>query len=157
PAGGCGRDATRRWDRRSRPRSGGRAQQQWFMLDVLVGGPQALVFAEPVVDPGALAPLALIDRALQAAQIGEAAFGVGALVGDQPYAAHAPVDLTATVHADTTARPVPQLLGTRHRAGVGRHRQGALGAHAAAEQLTFDHTLREGEDAIERRRPHQGA
>jgi len=34
------------------------------MLDVLVGGPQALVFAEPVVDPRALAPFALVDRAL---------------------------------------------------------------------------------------------
>src|SRR5438105_6687718 len=105
------------------------------MLDVVVGGPQALVFAEPVVDPGALAPLALVDGALQAAHVREAALGVGALVGDQPDAAHTRVDLTAAVHTDTTAPPAPQLLGTRHRAAVGRHRQSALGAHAAAAQL----------------------
>src|SRR5690242_16207204 len=52
-------------------------------------GPEPLVSAAPVVDPGALAPLALVDRALEAAQVGDAVVLLGPLVGDQPDAARA--------------------------------------------------------------------
>src|SRR5919201_3526807 len=121
--------------------SGGCAQQQRLVLDVVIVGPQALVLAQPIVDPRALAPLALVDRPLQAAHVGEAAVLFGALVGDEPHTAHARVDLAAAGHANPTARSVPQLLWTGHRAGVGCHRQGTLPAHAAAEEAVFHQAL----------------
>src|SRR5438034_1858892 len=127
------------------------SEKQRRVFDVGLVGPQALVLAEPVVDPGALAPLALVDRALQAAQVAHAALGIGALVGDQPDTAHAGVDLAAPVWAYPTARAAAQLLGAGHRAGIGGHGQRALAAHAAGEQTVFDEPLHEREGVVERR------
>src|SRR5687768_219854 len=89
--------------------------------------PEALVTAAPVVDPGALAPLPLIDRALEAAEVRDLAVLLGSLVGDQPDAAGPGVDLAGAVRGDAAARSVAELLGTGHRAGVGRAGEGALG------------------------------
>src|SRR5690349_25049693 len=72
--------------------------------------PEALILAIPVIDPGALAPLALVDRPLQSAHIADTTLFGHALVGLQPDAAPVRVDLAATVHANPAARSIAQLL-----------------------------------------------
>ena len=105
-----GRDVSRHHVRIARL---ARGEQERFAVGFL--GEQLFVFAVPVVDPRALAPLALVDRTLQAAHVADVTFGVGALEGHEPDAAHARVHLAAAVDADATARPVAQLLGAGHR------------------------------------------
>jgi hypothetical protein len=119
-----------------------------LVLQVVVVCPQSFVFAQPVVDPRALAPLALVDGPLQAAQVGDSIFIDGAFVCDEPDTAHAGVDFAAAVGADSTAGAISQLLGAGHWTRVRRYRQGALAAHAAAEQAVFDKAFSQRERGV---------
>src|SRR5579859_1913349 len=119
------------------------------MLELVVVRPERFVLAEPVVDPRALAPLALVDRPLQATHVSNFVVSFRALVGHQPDAALIGVDLATAVRVDTATRAVAQLLGAGHRARVGRHWQRALAAHAAAEQLLLRSSFDRGEDLVD--------
>ena len=67
------------------------------MFDVGFVGPQAVVLAEPVVDPGALAPALVVQRLHQASQVVDVPRLFCALVGDDPDAALFGEDLAAAV------------------------------------------------------------
>src|SRR5579862_5211509 len=117
-----------------------------------LAGPQSLVAALPVVQPRALAPAAVVRRAVQQAQVGGPALARRALVGVDPDAGQRRVHLAGAVRAHSPARPVTQLLRAAHRAGVAGDGQGALAAHPAAEQVLFDQPLRAGERGARRAR-----
>src|SRR6266508_2087423 len=75
-----------------------------------------------------------VDTPLEPTQVGDTASLLRALVSHEPDAAQLRIDLTVPRGRDPTARPVAKLLRTRHRARVGGGGEGALGAHAAAEE-----------------------
>src|SRR5436190_14292677 len=107
----------------------------------MAGGPCLVVTPLPVADPRALPPAPVVDGALQQVQVGEPPVLLRPLAGHQPHTAQVRVDLAGTVAADPAAAAVAQLLGTGHRAGVPGHRQRALAAQPAAEDLALDRLL----------------
>src|SRR5271166_3199527 len=107
--------------------------------------PQSFVAALPVVQPRALTPATVVDGPVQQAQVSDPALAGRALVGLDPDAAQRGIDLARPIHADTTARPVTQFLGTAHRAHVPSDGQRTLAAHPATEQVLFRLPFRAGE------------
>src|SRR3984885_13955146 len=131
----------------SRPLQSGGTDRRGAGQSVILGA-QALVPALPVVDPGALTPAPVIDRALQPEEVTAVSRVLGALIRDQPDASSGRVDLAATVLADAATRAVPELLRARHRARIAGDGKDALTAHAAAEHIVLDVLLDDREQAV---------
>src|SRR6516162_6731513 len=79
--------------------------------------PQGLIITTPVADPGTLPRAAVVHRPLHEEQIGHPSLALGPLVGGHPDALPVREHLARAVRADTSAGPVPQLLGAGLRAG----------------------------------------
>src|SRR5688572_5235332 len=114
-------------------------------VDGIVLGPEALVLPKPEVNPGAFAPLAVVDRPDQAPQVLDMPLFGGAFVGHGPDTAHLRVHLAATVRADAAAGSVAQLLGAGLGTGVSGCRQRTLAAHTAAKHPALGLLLAPGE------------
>ena len=110
-----------------------------------VTGPQVLVAALPVVQPRALAPAPVVDRAVQQSEVTGPFRGGRAVVGVDPDAAAVRVHLARAVRAHSPARAVAQFLRAAHRAHVPGDGQRTLAAHPAAEHLCLRFPLRAGE------------